>query len=200
MVINPAPAPAPLEGEALLVFLQGWLTPICGLTGPFVRPAYQPEPSNVPTAGDAWMAFVIATRAADTFPWTGLRYKTEDDQTFNLQRNEELRILCSFYDLGTTGLADANASLLRDNLVIPENLEVLYSQGFALGYVEGLTQAPTILNSRWQCRIDLPVVVRRQIDRNYAVKNILTANGTVYTDVPDDAGDNYQFPITVTEE
>ncbi len=66
---SPAPAPTPLEGQALLDFVQSWVVGITGLDGPLVRPYWQSEPPNVPQAGEAWCAFKISTRPADEFPF-----------------------------------------------------------------------------------------------------------------------------------
>jgi hypothetical protein len=172
----------------LLVFLQSWIVPISGLPGDLVRPRWQPEPANIPSAGTAWMAMgVTPERSADTFPFVE---ESADGLTSRLQRQEELPILCSFYDLGSTGDADRLASLLRDNLAIRQNSEPLRAGGFALAYVGSLTPVPSLLSTRWLYRIDLPVVVRRQIDRDYSVLSVTSLTGEV------DTSDGYNFPIS----
>lgn len=170
------------------MFLQNWLAPLSGLPGDLVRPRWQPEPANIPTAGTAWMAMGITPeRTADTFPFVE---ESNDGLSSRLQRHEDLPILCSFYDLGSTGEADGLASLLRDNLAIRQNLEPLLAGNFVLAYVGSLTPAPSLLSTRWLYRIDLSMMVRRQIDRNYSVLSVTSLVGEV------DTSDGYDFPIS----
>lgn len=184
----PAVSSPPLEGQDLLVFLQNWLAPISGLPSDLVRPRWQPEPDNIPTAGTAWMAMgIMPDRSADTFPYVE---ESSDGLTSRLQRQEELPIVCSFYDLGSTGDADRLATLLRDNLAIRQNSDPLRAGGFALAYVGSLTQVPSLLSTRWLYRIDLSMMVRRQIDRNYSVLSVESMHGEV------DTSDGYDFPIS----
>lgn len=191
-VLQPDAAPAPLEGKAFQVFLQNWIAPLCDLPGNMVRPRWQPEPDNIPKSGDAWVAFgVVPDRSADTFPYVE---ELNDGLTTRLQRQEELPILCSFYDLGSTGLADGNASLLRDNLAIPQNWEPLLAGGFMLAHVGSMQPSPVLKSERWLYRMDLSFVLRRQIDRNYNVRSLVSAHGTIHTDagIPP-----LEFPISV---
>jgi hypothetical protein len=186
--LQPAPVPAPLEGEALQIFLQNWLAPLCNLPGNMVRPRWQPEPDNVPTSGTAWMAMgLVPERHTDTFP---ALLQSSDGSSIGLQRQEEIHLLCSFYDLGSTGQADANASLLRDNLAVPQNWEPLIDAGFMFAYVGDMTTAPVLLATRWLYRMDLPVVIRRQINRTYPVLDVLSMNGEIETD------SGLDFPIS----
>jgi hypothetical protein len=187
--LPPASVPAPLEGKPLLQFLQNWIVGISGLPGGMVRPRWQVEQPNIPNSGDAWAAIGITSRPSDTLPF--IAHDPNDEGTSTLQRNEELHMLCSFYDTGISGLADQYAALTRDGIAIPQNCELLRQNGFALGYSGDLQTIPSLLSTKWLYRVDLPLVVRRQIDRVYAVKNILSANGTVYTD------EGYSFPIAV---
>lgn len=55
--LPPAPAPAPLEGAALMDAIQAWVVGVTGMDGKLVRPAWQPEPPVVPEAGASWAAF-----------------------------------------------------------------------------------------------------------------------------------------------
>ena len=167
-----------MQGLDLQVFLQNWIAPLTTLDPTLVRPRWQAEPANIPTAGDAWCALGPGDRTSDTFPYVS---QLGDNGAY-LQRQEQFTLLCSFYDLGSTGLADMYASLLRDNLAIPQNREPLYAAGFALAYVEGMRVAPTLKSTRWLYRMDLPIVMRRQIDRNYNVLTVESLDATLTTD------------------
>lgn len=178
--LAPAVAPAPLEGLALLQFLQGWVVGITGLDPTLVRPRWQPEPPNIPDASEAWLALGIGTREADTFPFVGIVDNALPNPTYQLQRHEELNLLGSFYDIGSTGQADMYAALLRDGTAIPQNLELLRANGFAFVSCGGLVPVPSLLKSRWLYRVDLPFVLRRQIDRDYPVLTVVEGDGTLY--------------------
>lgn len=186
--LQPGPVPAPLEGRALLRFFQQIIVGITGLNGTLVRPFFQTEPPDVPDAGDAWAAFKITRRPADEFAFVGrLPYGVEDGND-HLQRHEELLILTTFYDTGSTGvsdndqLADYYCALLRDGLSIAQNREPLFLAGMGLAKVGEPVTVPAILKQRWQYRVDFEFSVRRQIDRVYPVETITSAQGTIYYD------------------
>ena len=186
----PGSSSTPLSGAPLLSFLQGWLAPLCGLDPTLVRPRWQSEPSNIPDAGTAWMAFgFVGDQESDTFPYVS---QSADGLSFTLTRNEQRSLVCSFYDTGVTGEADYMSQLLRDNLSISQNCEPLIAQGFQLAYVGPRVAAPRTLSTRWVYRVDLPVVVRDQFTRTYQVLTVESATGEVYTDV------GYDFPLTAS--
>lgn len=178
----PVPSAVPLEGQALRRFLQQWVVGISGLDGTMVRPVAQGEPPNIPNAGECWAAISILNRPADTFPAVIHKVDAESPEGFDeLQRNEALRLLVSFYDLGSNGQADMYASMFRDGTSIPQNLEYLRRSGFALNSVGDLVDAPILFKSRWKYGLDLPVIVVRQINRQYRVKNVVSADGEIVT-------------------
>jgi hypothetical protein len=171
---------APLEGQALLDFLQGVIVGITGLAGNMVRPYFQSEPPNVPDAGTAWCAFRIGERPSDRFPYVRHNPDDADGQgSDTLQRQEALHVHCSFYDLGSGGLADGLASLLRDGFSIAQNREVLTLNNMGLAYTGELTPVPVPVKDRWLYRVDIEVVIRRQINRTYSVLSVLSAQGTL---------------------
>lgn len=189
---NSPPAPTPLEGQALLRFLQQWAVGITGLSGDMVRPYWQGSPPNIPDAGTAWAALGVKTRASETFPAIvhigsadgGLG---EDE----LNRYEKLDLLFSFYDLGATaptgsgGMADYYASLMRDGVVIAQNLEILQLSGMGFCDVGTLIGVPTLVKERWLYRIDLPIGLERHIVRRYPVRNIAEAVARISTQMGD---------------
>jgi hypothetical protein len=186
--LAPLPAPAPLQGQALLRFFQQIIVGITGLSGNLVRPYWQTEPPDVPDEGEAWAAFRIARRPSDTFPFIGRLPYQPDDGNDHLQRHEELHVLVAFYDTGSTGLdnsgglADTYASLLRDGLSVPQNREPLFLAGMGLKTVGEEVQVPVIFKKRWQNRVDFDFVVNRQVDRTYPVNTLVAADGIIYYD------------------
>lgn len=195
--LAPAGSPAPLEGQALNRFIQGWVVGITGLAGSMVRPRWQPEPADIPDAGDAWAAIGITERPSDTFPYVGHDPAGgTGDGADNLQRHEMLGVLASFYDLGTNGLADYYASLLRDGAAIAQNRETLETSGFNLIDVGDMTTVPSLLKSRWLYRVDLPFRLRRAIARSYPVLNVETGIVTIVEQ--NAAGENVTINLNVT--
>lgn len=177
---NPPPAPTPLEGKALLQFIQAYVVGLTGLPGNMVRPRWQAEAPTLPTQGDVWAAVGIASRPADTWPFVGhVTDVASPEGADQLQRHEELKILASFYDMGVDGTADYYASLLRDGLAIAQNREVLSINGMGLGDVGDLISLPSQIKVRWLYRVDLDFSIRRNIVRRYPVLNIIEADVTV---------------------
>jgi hypothetical protein len=176
--LAPEAVPAPLEGEALLRFIQQFVVGITGLPGDMVRPRWQPEPPNIPSAGEAWAAIGVSARPSDTYPYVG-EIDTPEGGVAELQRHEDLNILSSFYGLGSGSLADEFCARLRDGLSISQNLEPLFHAG--MGFIScGVPVAvPSLLKERWLYRVDLPFGIRRAIVRRYPVRTILSAEGEV---------------------
>ncbi len=177
--LAPTPAPAPLEGDALLAFLQGWIVGISGLPGNMVRPRWQTEPPSIPQAGNCWAALGVQRRPSDEYPYNAWN---PGASAFVLWRQEMLAILASFYDTGVGGQADYFAALFRDGTAIPQNREALTLAGFGLVRCGDLVTVPSLLKLRWLYRVDLEIVVRRQITREYPVETLVAASGDIYTD------------------
>lgn len=189
----PSATPAPLEGQDLNRFIQQWVVGITGLDGDMVRPRFQSEPPNIPDEGQVWAAIGIMDQPSDTYPAVIHHGGDDLDGGYDeLQRHEDLHLLCSFYDLGTNGQAQTYAKLLRDGIAIPQNREVLTRNDFGYVSVGQVLPVPSLLKVRWLYRVDLGVVLRREVKRVYAVENIASANGTLKTDDP-----ARSVPITV---
>jgi hypothetical protein len=178
--LAPLASPAPLEGEDLNNFLQQIVVSCTGLDGTMVRPRWQVEPPNLPRAGTAWCALGIQLRTADTFAY--VKHDGAGLGSALLQRHEELEILSSFYDTGTNGQADMYAALLRDGLAIGQNREPLFLAGMGLKSVGDLTAVPSLLKLLWLYRVDVPFVIRRVVERTYAILNIASAGLTLEAD------------------
>lgn len=181
--VTPPNGPAPLEGEQLYDFFQALIAGITGLSGKMIRPAFQAVPPVVPSAGDAWASFRIASRPSDAFPAMEHIVDEASPEGFDrLLNNEIINIVATFYDLGNSGLADTYATMLRDGLQIPQNLEVLTNANMGLNSVGEPVDVPVLLKDRWQYRVDLPFMVARQIVRDYRVESVVEANGALVTD------------------
>lgn len=175
--LSPAPIPAPLEGQPLARFLQQLFVGITGLREDMVRPRWQPEPANVPQAGEAWCAMGITSIPGETFA-----YLDQGQTSARVRRNIELNILASFYDLGINNMALPLAGRLRDGFSVPQNREPLTLAGMGLVEVGEPVQAPVLTKNRWLTRIDVPVVIRQLVERTYSILTLDSANGTLVTD------------------
>lgn len=175
--------PRPLEGQALNQFLQSWFVGLIGIDPTLVRPRWQPEPANIPDAGDYWAAFGITKRTADSYvSWI---HDPDADDGLGadiMQRHETLALLVSFYDLGVNGQADYFVSLFMDGLQVPQNRELLDLNAFGLVEASEPTVVPVLLKERWLYRVDIALALRRRITRQYPVRSLLSATGTIVTD------------------
>src|SRR4051812_32846586 len=63
--LAPAGSPAPLEGQALLRFLQGVVVGITGLPGKRVVQRWQDEPPVIPPGDVPWAAVDVVSREMD---------------------------------------------------------------------------------------------------------------------------------------
>lgn len=176
-VLSPTGIPAPLEGDALTDFIQSWIVGITGLTAQNIRPRWQPEPANIPATGTNWAAIGIRTVRSDTYA-AELHDPTLSGSS-QLRRHEELEIFCSFYGPN----ADSYAKMLRDGCQIAQNRETLTLNNMGLISTGDLITAPEMIKEKWLMRIDLSLFIRHQVVRNYAVLNLLSANGQIITDV-----------------
>lgn len=179
--LQPSVNSPPLQGQALNQFIQGWMAGVIGaanLDPTLIRPYSQSEPPVVPISGVVWMAFTQHAEDSDTFTY---QQANADGSGVTMQRHETIAVLCSFYDTGTNGLAAFLASLLRDGISILDNLEPLLPD-FGMVGCDPEVAVPSLLNTLWLYRVDLPFKLRRQVTRVYGVPNITSAVGTVNTD------------------
>ncbi len=120
-------------------------------------------------------------RRADTFPFIG--HSGEGNGYDQLIRNEELDLVASFYDLGTNGLADYYAELMRDGAIIAQNRAYLQAQNFDVGFRWRFDHRPGPAEDRDGNTVSIcRSQVRRQVSRQYPVLNIESIDGTLLSD------------------
>lgn len=168
--------PAPLDGDPLVDAIQEAIAGITGLPGDLVRPRWQPEPPNQSAAGTDWCEFGITSRRADDDPV--IVHDGAGDGVDRMQRHETIEILVSF--VGPA--CQTNAAILRDGCYVPQNREALQAVGIDLLDVGQLLAVPELIDTQWVNRCDMPVRLRRQIDRTYPVLNILSAAGPIQSE------------------
>lgn len=175
-----------LTAATLNDFLHDFVAGLSGLNVALVFPRWQAEPPNIPQNGTAWAAVGVVGKTKDNYPFVGENvtdYNTDPvTQDYELQAQEELECLVSFYDLGTDGQADTLADLFCDNIKVPQNLELARTAGFAFVECSGTTNVPILLKQRWNNRVDVKFNIRQQVTRVYPVLGIESLDVTVTTD------------------
>lgn len=183
--------PAPLEDEALDDFLQAVVVGISGLAGTVVFPRWQTDVPNLPDAGTDWAAVGVTEQDPDTYAVTSHDPEgADDDGVDQLIRHETIVVKTSFYGPN----AGKYMSLFRDGLQVEQNRAALTAAGFGLKQTSKPIRAPELVKGKWLNRIDLDLIVRRMILREYPVLSLLSANGTIYTDQPE-----RETPFEVTQ-
>lgn len=183
--LAPKSSPAPLEDAALEDFLQQVLAGLSGLADDLVRPMWQLEPPTQPQRGVNWLSFGITV-----YPCEGYPFEDHDPDSdggigdSEQQRHETVEVhLACFGDN-----AGATLRLVRDAIQIDQNLAVLRASGFGLQETTEIVNGPLLAKSRWQRRMDMKLVLRRQVSRKFELLNILEAD--IFLKVPLSSQDN----------
>lgn len=184
-IVPPADCPVALYDDALIDFYQPFVTGITGLAGPMVRPRWQVVPPTLPAVDINWCAIGVTEMDGDAFAFVGHQSFSVGSppvavQRDVLQRQEELQMLCSFYGPNCQG----NAALLRDGFSIAQNSEGLQLTNQGVIDVGRMTPSPEKINNLWYRRWDIIVYIRRAVLRTYPVLDLLSAQGSVQSDLP----------------
>jgi len=171
-----APAPVPLEDAALEDFISTLLVGLTGFDQSLVRPAWQPEPPDTPSFSTNWVAHAIIDSDPDVF---GVELHEVAGNGDDVLIRHEL-ITWRIYCYGPA--AWATAGLIRDGLQIAQNREALVASGFGLVECGRAMNAPTLAKDRFRKRVDLPLVMRREIQRQYSVLQLASVVGTLSSD------------------
>lgn len=167
----PANSPEPLQGQSFEDFVQEVFVGISGISAKMVRPRFQPEGVNLPPANTNWMAFGATTYAPDTFAYVDERPESLESTGVDIQRNETVTFLCSFYGPDCAKYM----AQLRDGLQVPQNRETLVAAKMTLVEASNGQRVPSLVKEKWLDKIDLNIVIRRLILRNYPILSLLSA-------------------------
>lgn len=174
--LTPAAQPAPRGDDALDNFLHDVFVGLTGMDGALVRPLWEEEPANEPAREVTWMAFGVVRFDPDTYAVE--LHNPEGDGTDELQRHETLEIQLSAYG----PLSWEKLAQLRDGLQIEQNRAVLSANAMGLTNSTEIRKAPVLVKDKWRKRFDMSIIMRRQIRREYAVLNLLSAKGILDTE------------------
>lgn len=169
--LTPTSAPLVEDSELDAIFTAAILG-ITGLPLGLVRPRWQPKPPLQPAGNVNWCAFGITTDETDAHGAVLQHDPAADggNGQDNYQRQTAITLLASFYGPNGKGFAE----LMRDGLAVPQNREELQLNSIAYVTAGTIRAVPESVNMQWIKRYDLELSFRRQIDRTYAVQNILS--------------------------
>jgi hypothetical protein len=165
-----------MDGQSLEDYLQQFVAGVSYLDGTLVRPRWQEEPPNLPAFDDVpcWCAVGIVRRRPIGVYAAVVHYGDNDGYS-DMQRHEDLDVLCSFYGAG----ADEFATNLHNGLMLWQNTSILRMSGLAFVEIGEGVRAPELIKEKWLNRIDKWLMLRRVVQRYYPVLNILSIQGTV---------------------
>lgn len=174
--LSPVVPTPPTQDQQLDRLLQAYFKGLTGIDGQYVRPRWQPTVPKQPEPNVDWVAFGVMETRSEDFPT--IRHNGAGDGSDTLQRQQELRVLCSFYGPNSMQYAD----MARDGAYVQQNNETLKLAGLTLIESGPLRQAADFYNQQWIRRWDLSFRFRRMIVRTYPVLNILEVQGDIEAD------------------
>lgn len=152
----------------------GVLAGITGLPDSLVRPKYQADPPTQPQLDVDWCAFrayILQT------PWNAHR-EQEDDGSTVVEGEEVVEVLASFWGPNWQEMERR----WRDGLQVPQNRDELFAAGIALAGIADPVVVPLLVKERWVKHVDVRATFRRWARRTYAVRTLLSADGTIRAD------------------
>jgi hypothetical protein len=171
-----APTSAPLTEEQLEDVLTAMVAGITGLPGKMVRPRWQPKPPKQPEHTVDWCAVGVPDEDDDS--WPAVTHSGDGDGADTVVTWETLNVLASFYGPNSGDLAKR----LRAGLMVEQNRAPLRQAGLALGGIGRRVRLAELVNGYWVKRVDLPIELRNEARRVYAVRNIKCGSVTIETD------------------
>jgi len=165
---------APVTQAQLEDAVQSLIQGVTGIPPDLIRPRWQPEPPNQPPAGTDWAAFGIIERETTGFPY--ISHANGGSST--LYRWPILSLMVSVYGPN----AEDNAEDLRDACYIAQNFEQLNLLGIRLIEAGSVTMVPDLINVQYINRADMRIRLATEQTRTYAIKDIVSADGTITAD------------------
>lgn len=145
--------------------IHDFLVGITGLANTLVRPMWQPEPPPTPDIDIDWLAFGISAQRHDYNAYI----------KNNLQRHEELEILCVCYGPDCRRYA----GLIRDGIEVSQNRESLYQYGFGVVGCSDILRLAELINERYVDRCDTILTLRNEVNRTFDILDIVDVAGQI---------------------
>lgn len=177
--------PSEEEDDALAALFQQMIVGITGIDGALVRPRWQLNPAPRPEPNVNWCSIGVTDNdpLPDSLPY--VKYSTQFDADghaigmyANMQSHWRIICLVSFYG-PKTGYYSA---LLSDGLSLGQNREALGQKGLKLRRTGDVTKTAELVNTLWYGRADVSLEFVRQIDRDYAIENLVSVPITLTDD------------------
>jgi hypothetical protein len=166
---------------------------ITGLPGNKIYPRWQFDPPPIPTQSTDWAAVGVTRVDSEGLlsayvEHVGRAYDEDGEEVSYdghdyVQEHEVITVLVSFYGPN----ASKNSRIFRSGLFVAQNWEEARSRGFALVIAGPILAMPELVNNEWYDRRDMELQLRRQVDRVYQVRNILSAQGVLNADAGGEA-------------
>ena len=166
---------SPDDGDLDAVF-QKAIAGITGLPGNMVRPRWQPVMPKQPEPSTNWCAFGVSLQSVPDQPY--IEHDGTGDGIDRLRRHEDILVFCTFYGPVSGHLA----TLFRDGFYVAQNREEIGAAGISLAACGESRAAPELVNQQWIKRHDIAATFRRQVQREYAVRNIVSAEVSLTAD------------------
>lgn len=163
----------PLADQDLENAITALIAGVLSLPAALVRPRWQMIPPKQPSPTTNWVAVGITSRESTDYPVI----KHHNGGPDTLSRWSVLRCAVSVYGPGAQGLAEQ----LRDALYINQNFEALSSVGIKLMDAGNVTAVPDLFNMQWINRADIEVRLAQAVDRDYAILDIASSQGSITT-------------------
>lgn len=183
----------PLPNDLTLTqFIQQMIVGMTGMNGTMVREKFQKNSvEQEATPEDVWCAFFVTETTPDANAYTEV---IREGDMSKMQRHLELVVDCSFYGEGSKVFAEK----LRDGFQIAQNRDVLTTGNMGFKEVSTIRSVPEKHGQVWFKRYDMNVVLRRQIDKTFAVLSFNSAGGTIKAEKDNQEIENVPWNVSET--
>lgn len=163
-----------LYDNAFEHFFQEVIVGITGYPNSLVRVQGQPVPPQQPPITTDWCSFHPHTER-DLSLRGSVRHDPTGDGSDIFERTVQNYILISFYGPH----AWAYASAFCDGICIEQNRAQLQSAGMGIMSISPRRSFHELVNQTWLERVDIEILLNREIQKVYPVLNLLSAHGTI---------------------
>jgi hypothetical protein len=151
----------------------------------------------MPAFGTDWVAFGIMSTEVDFDPWLGNDpHGNNGLGQLKLQEHQIDTIMCSFYGDN----AGQYASFFRRGFFIWQNRAVLRANACGLVEIKSMNHAPELYMNQWVNRIDVDLVLRREVRYNYNVATIIGAQVGIEAEPPFESRRHFHRDVEVGSE
>lgn len=176
-----APMSKPVYDDALDDYIQAALAGITGVDPNLIRPRLQAEGTTIPGTDQTWCSMGVVGYDREWADNDSHDYTADYGQGTNTQRHsEEIEVLISCFG----PFAAALEATIRAGLQVEQNRTALRNAS-GLEFVEHrrVIRVPALIKNIYVPRWDSTLILRRRVSFTYPIRNVLSANFQVKTDV-----------------